>query len=81
MWWILAIIVVVWILGIGVVGAIWETKHGYSDQWLDRFDSAFFVILWVVTIPVCIIYMIGRLSVYLILCLWDAVKPKRRRRR
>lgn len=79
--WLIIAIVVGWILGIGVVGAIWETRHGYSEQWLDRPDSAFFVILWVVTIPVLIIYMIGRMAVYLILCLYDAVKPKRRRRR
>lgn len=79
MWWILAI-VVGWILGIGIVGAIWETRNGYNDRWIDRADSVVFVILWVITIPVLTIYMIGRLSVYLILCLWDAVKPRRRRR-
>lgn len=79
--WIIGGIIVLWIFGVGVIGAIWEDRHNYVHLWYSELESTLFVIFWFITIPVFAIYMIGRLIVYFIFCIFDAIKSKRRRRR
>lgn len=76
--WIVAI-VVVWILGIGIVGAVWEDRNNYDSRWFNGLDSAFFVIFWFIALPIFIIYIAGRLIAYIFFCIYDALKPRRRR--
>lgn len=74
-------LIVVWILGIGIIGTIWEERYEYRKRWFNNLSSLFFVIFWMVTIPIFLIYMAGRGIAYLIYCGIDELNIRKRRRR
>ena len=43
----------------GIVAAFWDLTHMKNEKWKDGLDGTLFVFLWIICVPVYILFSIG----------------------
>ena len=53
------IIGVFYLIIAGIVAAFWDLTHMKNEKWKDGLDGTLFVFLWIICVPVYILFSIG----------------------